>query len=104
MVVALYPGSFDPVTVGHVDIVARASALFDEVVVSVYDTPSKSLLFTTNERVELLEKACGHLPNVRVVKYSGLTIRFAREIGARGHRAGTAEAGLISSMNSRWPL
>ena len=92
MVVALYPGSFDPVTVGHVDIVARASALFDEVVVSVYDTPSKSLLFTTNERVELLERACEHLPNVRVVKYSGLTIRFARDIGAevivRGLRSG----------------
>ena len=92
MVVALYPGSFDPVTVGHVDIVARASALFDEVVVSVYDTPSKSLLFTTNERVELLERACEHLPNVRVIKYSGLTIRFARDIGAevivRGLRSG----------------
>ena len=92
MVVALYPGSFDPVTVGHVDIATRASALFEEVVVSVYDTPSKSLLFTTNERVELVERACEHLPNVRVVKYSGLTIRFARDIGAgvivRGLRSG----------------
>ena len=92
MVVAFYPGSFDPVTVGHLDITARASALFDEVVVGVYDTPSKSLLFTTNERVELFEKACGHLPNVQVVKYSGLTVRYAREIGAgvivRGLRSG----------------
>ncbi|MYC36862.1 MAG: pantetheine-phosphate adenylyltransferase [Chloroflexi bacterium] len=92
MVVAFYPGSFDPVTVGHLDITARASALFDEVVVGVYDTPSKSLLFTTNERVELFEKACRHLPNVRVIKYSGLTVRYAREIGAgvivRGLRSG----------------
>ena len=83
MVIALYPGSFDPVTVGHLDITSRAAKLFDEVVVAVYDTPSKSLLFTTDERVALFEQACPHLPNVRVVKYSGLTVRFAREIGAR---------------------
>ncbi len=92
MVAALYPGSFDPVTVGHLDIAARASALFDEVVVGVYDTPSKNLLFTTDERVELFQAASRHLPKVRVVKYSGLTIRFAREIGSqvivRGLRSG----------------
>lgn len=92
MVAALYPGSFDPVTVGHLDIAARASALFDEVVVGVYDTPSKNLLFTTDERVGLFREASQHLPKVRVVKYSGLTIRFAREVGAqvmvRGLRSG----------------
>ena len=92
MVKALYPGSFDPVTVGHLDITARAARLFDEVIVGVYDTPSKNLLFTTDERVDLFEQACSHLPNVRVVKYSGLTVRFAREIGAgvivRGLRSG----------------
>ena len=89
---ALYPGSFDPVTVGHLDIAARASRLFDEVLVAVYDTPSKSLLFTTDERVALFEAASSHLPNVKVVKYSGLTVRYAREIGAgvivRGLRSG----------------
>ena len=92
MVTALYPGSFDPVTVGHLDIAARAAKLFDEVVVAVYDTPSKSLLFTTDERVSLFEGACAHLTNVRVVKYSGLTVRYAKEIGAgvivRGLRSG----------------
>ena len=92
MVKALYPGSFDPVTVGHLDITARAAKLFDEVIVGVYDTPSKSLLFTTDERVELFEQASSHLSNVRVVKYSGLTVRFARDIGAdvivRGLRSG----------------
>lgn len=92
MVAALYPGSFDPVTVGHLDIAARAAKLFDQVVVGVYDTPSKNLLFTTDERVELFRAASGHLPNVSVVKYSGLTIRFARESGAqvivRGLRSG----------------
>lgn len=92
MVIALYPGSFDPVTVGHLDITARAAKLFEEVVVGVYDTPSKSLLFDTDERVALFEEAIAHLPNVRVVKYSGLTVRFARDIGAgvvvRGLRSG----------------
>ncbi len=92
MVIALYPGSFDPVTVGHLDITARAAKLFDEVVVAVYDTPSKSLLFTTDERLALFKQACGHLSNVKVVQYSGLTVRFAREIGAgvivRGLRSG----------------
>ncbi len=92
MVIALYPGSFDPITVGHLDITARASKLFDELVVGVYDTPSKSLLFNTNERVELFEQASSHIPNVRVVKYSGLTVRYAKEIGAdvvvRGLRSG----------------
>ncbi len=92
MVIALYPGSFDPVTVGHLDIAARAAKLFDEVVVGVYDTPSKSLLFTTEERLSLFRQAIGHLPNVQVVKYSGLTVRFAKDIGAsvvvRGLRSG----------------
>ena len=92
MVIALYPGSFDPVTVGHLDITSRAAKLFEEVVVGVYDTPSKSLLFSTDERVTLFQEASTHLPNVRVVKYSGLTVRFAKEIGAdvvvRGLRSG----------------
>ncbi len=92
MVLALYPGSFDPVTVGHLDITDRASKLFSEVIVAVYDTPSKSLLFTTDERVALFKEASSHLTNVRVVKYSGLTVRFAKDIGAgvivRGLRSG----------------
>ncbi len=92
MVVALYPGSFDPVTVGHLDITARAAKLFDRVVVAVYDTPSKSLLFSTEERLELATSACSHLPNVEVTKYQGLTVRYARELGAgvivRGLRSG----------------
>ena len=92
MVIALYPGSFDPVTVGHLDITARAAKLFDQVIVAVYDTPSKSLLFATDERLALFEQACSHLTNVQVVKYTGLTVRFARDIGAgvivRGLRSG----------------
>ncbi len=83
MVTAVYPGSFDPVTVGHVDVATRAAQLFQTVVIAVYDTPSKDLLFTTDERVNLLEAACRHLTNVEVTRFSGLVVRFAKEAGAR---------------------
>lgn len=92
MVTALYPGSFDPVTMGHLDIVARGAALFEKVIVAVYATPSKDLLFTTEERVQLFEECVGDLPNVEVREFSGLVVRFAREAGAaviiRGLRSG----------------
>ena len=93
MVTALYPGSFDPVTVGHVDIVSRAANLFEQVVVSVYDTPSKNLLFNTDEREQLMKDACKDLPNVSVTRFSGLVVRHAMDIGAgvivRGLRSGS---------------
>ena len=93
MRIALYPGSFDPVTKGHVDVATRAAALFDELVIGVFDTPPKNLLFTTAERVALVKEATAHVPNVRVEAYSSLTIEFARRIGAkfivRGLRMGS---------------
>lgn len=93
MVTALYPGSFDPVTVGHVDIVTRAANLFEKLVVAVYDTPSKNLLFNTDERQQLMRDACQHLPNVEVTRFSGLVVRFAMDIRAgvivRGLRSGS---------------
>ena len=93
MVTALYPGSFDPVTVGHIDVANRASKLFEKVVVAVYEKPSKDLLFTTDERLQLLKSACKHLPNVEVIKFTGLMVRFAKEVGAgvivRGLRSGS---------------
>ena len=82
MVTALYPGSFDPVTVGHVDIASRAAIQFEKLVVAVYDTPSKNLLFTTDEREQLMKDACSHISNVEVVRFSGLVVRFAKDIGA----------------------
>ena len=92
MVKALYPGSFDPVHNGHVDIVERASKLVDELIVGVYDTPSKDLMFTTEERVDLFRESVTHLPNVRVQTFVGLAPNVARELGAefilRGLRAG----------------
>jgi pantetheine-phosphate adenylyltransferase len=91
MTSALYPGSFDPIHNGHVDIVQRAATLFDEIVVAVYDTPSKHLLFTTEERCELARLSLAHLPNVRVMVYQGLTVKAARDLGTqvivRGLRA-----------------
>ena len=93
MVTALYPGSFDPVTVGHVDIASRAAIQFEKLVVAVYDTPSKNLLFTTDEREQLMKAACSHISNVEVVRFSGLVVRFAKDIGAgaivRGLRSGS---------------
>ena len=92
MVTALYPGSFDPVTMGHLDIVERGAALFEKVIVAVYATPSKDLLFTTEERVQLFQEGVGDLPNVEVREFSDLVVRFARQAGAaviiRGLRSG----------------
>lgn len=92
MTKALYPGSFDPVHNGHVDIVERASKLFDELIVGVYDAPPKNLMFTTEERVDLFQKSVGGLPNVRVQPFMGLAPTVARELDAefivRGLRAG----------------
>jgi len=76
---AIYPGSFDPVTMGHVDIAERAAALFERLIVAVYDDPPKALLFTVEERVGLMTKALAHVPNIRVENYSGLTVEFARK-------------------------
>jgi pantetheine-phosphate adenylyltransferase len=93
MVTALYPGSFDPVTVGHVDIVSRAAKQFEKLVVAVYDTPSKNLLFNTDEREQLMMNACRQFPNVEVIRFSGLVVRCAKDIGAavivRGLRSGS---------------
>ncbi|MEE8373729.1 MAG: pantetheine-phosphate adenylyltransferase [Dehalococcoidia bacterium] len=82
MTAAIYPGSFDPVTNGHLDIANRAAALFDELIVSVYDVPDKRLMFSTEERVNLARKSVAHLSNVRVEPYSGLTVTFARKVNA----------------------
>ena len=83
MTKALYPGSFDPITNGHIDIASRAAAVFDELVLGVYATPAKKLMFTTEERIELARKALAHLPNVTVTTYTGLTVHAAQKMGAK---------------------
>ncbi len=91
MTIALYAGSFDPITNGHLDIATRAARIFDKVVIGIFATPEKRLTFTTEERVDMARRAVDHLPNVEVRSYDGMTVEFAREIGAqvmvRGLRA-----------------
>ena len=82
MVKALFPGTFDPIHYGHVDIASRASRLFDEVVMAVYDKPLKSLMFLPDERISLVKEAVKNNPKITVVGYSGLTVDFARKIDA----------------------
>jgi pantetheine-phosphate adenylyltransferase len=93
LIVALYPGSFDPITNGHIDIATRAANLFDQLIIGVFASPSKQLLFTTKERMEMVREAVAHLSNVRPVPYTTLTVEFAKEVGAtviiRGLRMGS---------------
>ena len=83
MVRALFPGTFDPIHYGHIDIATRASRLFDEIVVAVYDKPLKSLFFSPEERISLVEQALSSNPKIKVTGYSGLTVEFARQIDAQ---------------------
>jgi pantetheine-phosphate adenylyltransferase len=83
MVRALFPGTFDPIHYGHIDIAERASRLFDEIVVAVYDKPSKTLFFSPEQRIALVRKAVDSNPKIRVTGYSGLTVEYAKKIGAQ---------------------
>lgn len=83
MVRALFPGTFDPIHYGHMDIAERASRLFDEIVVAVYDKPIKTLFFSPEERITLVEQAVASNPKIRVTGYSGLTVEYARKIDAQ---------------------
>ena len=80
MPIAVYPGSFDPITNGHIDIIKRASTLFDKLIIGIYENPDKQLLFSLKQRVELVEEAIADLPNVCVDSYSGLTVEFVRKV------------------------
>ncbi len=83
MVRALFPGTFDPIHFGHIDIAHRAARLFDELVVAVYDRPLKSLLFSPEERIRLAQQAFQHTAKISVIGYSGLTVEFCHQIGAQ---------------------
>ncbi|MCF8241283.1 MAG: pantetheine-phosphate adenylyltransferase [Melioribacteraceae bacterium] len=80
----IYPGTFDPITFGHVDIIKRAMDLFDEVIVTVARNPAKTSLFTVGERLEMLEVTLKDFPNVRVDAFDGLVVDHARAVGAVG--------------------
>ena len=83
MTIAIYPGSFDPITNGHLDIATRAAKLFEKVIIGVYDTPPKNLMFTTKQRISLVKQSVADLPNVEVKPFRGLTVDFARRVGAQ---------------------
>ena len=83
MTIAIYPGSFDPITNGHLDIATRAVKLFEKLIIGVYDMPTKNLLFTTEERIDLIRQAIVNLPNIEVEAYNGLTIDFAKKVKAQ---------------------
>ncbi len=90
---AVCPGSFDPVTLGHIDVFERAAAQFDEVIVAVLANPKKSGMFSVEERIEMIEEATPHLPNLRAEAGRGLVVDFVRERGmtaiVKGLRTGT---------------
>ncbi|HEX74669.1 MAG TPA: pantetheine-phosphate adenylyltransferase [Dehalococcoidia bacterium] len=83
MTIAIYPGGFDPITNGHLDIAIRAAKLFEKLIIGVYNSPDKYLLFTTEERVELVRQAIVNQPNVEVEAFNGLTVDFAKKVGAQ---------------------
>jgi pantetheine-phosphate adenylyltransferase len=83
MVKALFPGTFDPIHYGHIDIAERAARLFDEVIMAVYDKPLKSLMFLPDERMDLVKEAFKQNPKIKVTGYSGLTVDFCRKAGAQ---------------------
>lgn len=93
MTIAMYPGSFDPVTKGHLDIIKRSSRMFDKLIVAVLVNSAKNPLFTIEERVALLQECCDGLPNVEIRSFEGLTVNFAKAnhatVMVRGLRAVT---------------
>ena len=93
--IAIYPGTFDPIHFGHIDIAARAAGIFDKLIVAIYDRPAKDLMFTVEERVELARQALDDLPNVRVASYGGLTVEFARHVGAQA---------IVRGLRATWTL
>jgi pantetheine-phosphate adenylyltransferase len=93
LTIAIYPGSFDPITSGHLDIAIRASRLFEKLIIGIYDRPSeKALLFSTRDRVRLAREAVANNPKIEVASYKGLTGDYARKVNAqvmvRGLRMG----------------
>lgn len=79
--IAVYPGSFDPVTIGHLDIAYRAARLFDTLIMAVFDRPNKNLLFSIEQRLELLKEAVADHPNIKVEPYSIITVEYVRQVG-----------------------
>lgn len=99
--IAIYPGSFDPITNGHLDIIKRSAEIFDEVIVLVSLNPNKSFRFTLDEKMEMIEKAIKDIPNAKVDHYEGLIVNYAK-----AHHAKTLIRGLrvVSDFEYEWGL
>ena len=93
MVTAVYPGTFDPITNGHVDIAVRASKAFDKVIIAIYEDSPNRVVFNVEERVGFCREAVSHVPNIQVTSFTGLLVEYVRSVGAqvmfRGLRAGS---------------
>jgi pantetheine-phosphate adenylyltransferase len=83
MIRAVFPGTFDPIHFGHIDLACRAARLFDELVIAVYDKPLKSLIFSPEERIDLVRQSFDRTSNIKVIGYSGLTVQFCHAIDAQ---------------------
>ena len=90
---AIYPGTFDPLTIGHLDIIERSANMFDKIIVAIGDNPSKTPLFSIEERIEMIEKATAHLKNIEVTKFHSLLVELSTKLDAniviRGIRSST---------------
>lgn len=95
--VAVYTGSFDPVTLGHLNVIERASTLVDRLIVGIGINVEKQSLFSLDERLAMLDKACGHLPNIEVQSFRGLAVNFVRHCGARVMLRGLRSLGDMES-------
>jgi len=83
LTIAIYPGSFDPITNGHIDVAIRAAGIFDRVVIGIYDNPDKQLMFTLEERVEMAKKAVAGIGNIEVMPFTGLAVNFTKKVKAQ---------------------
>ena len=102
MVVAVYPGTFDPLTRGHEDLVRRASSIFDTLVVGVADSRNKKPFFTLQERLDIAHDVLGHYPNVQVMSFKGLLKDFVRKQQRARDRARACAPSPTSSTSFRW--
>ena len=102
MTKAIYPATFDPIHYGHIDIIRRATTIFDELIVGVYDRPvNKNLLFDLNERIALVKESVAEIPQVRVMIYNSLTVDFASQVGARAIIRGLR---VVSDFEFEWRM
>lgn len=83
MTTAIFPGKFDPISMGHLDIIRRASSLFDRLVIAVFETPNREPMFATEERMQMIREAIGGMPHVEVDSFHGLVVEYARSKGAQ---------------------